>query len=366
MMGALKRRFDEFWGRGSAAVTVPSMDGALRPNSLLDLASVELAIPAPDSLAECGGEVIVASGAAIFALERKGAATQARPKYAFEREVTALAAHPNGTVAVGMSGEIALKGGSHDAKRFTDFGGRPALCPTALAFEGPDALIVCLGSRTNPPGEWKRDLLERNATGSVWRISLAGGAPELLADDLGYASGVFREPDGSIRVSEAWRHRVVRLAPGGGVEPMLEHLPGYPGRMSPAADGGSWLAVFAPRRQMVEFVLREKGYRERMMREVASDYWMAPSLRNRRSFLEPIQGGAVKHLGIQKPWAPTLSYGLVIRLDAAGNPTASAHSRADGVRHGVTSCLELGDRLLVASKGGDVLLSMDLQQLDME
>jgi hypothetical protein len=79
-----------------------------------------------------------------------------------------------------------------------------------------------------------------------------------------------------------------------------------------------------------------------------------------------LQGGAVKHLGIAKPWAPTRSYGLVIRLDAAGSPVASIHSRADGVRHGVTSCLESDNRLLVASKGGELIVSVDLADLDEE
>ena len=363
MMGALRRGIDAFWGRGAAAVTVPSMDGALRPNGLLDRAPVELALPAPDSLVECAGEVLVASGAAVIALQT---GAPARPKYAFAGDITALASHPSGALAVAMSGEIALRGGAHDGTSFFEVERLPLLCPTAVAFDGPDCLIVCLGSATNPPQEWKRDLLQCNASGSVWRVPLGDGAATRLADGLSYPSGVFVEGGRPIRVSEAWRHRVVRLLPGDGIEMLVEHLPGYPGRMSAAADGGSWLTVFAPRRQMVEFVLRERAYRERMMREVLPDYWMAPALRSRRSFLEPIQGGAVKHLGVQKPWAPTLSYGLVIRLDKDGSPVASLHSRADGVRHGVTSCLDQGDRLLVASKGGDVVLSVDLAELDQE
>ena len=38
---------------------------------------------------------------------------------------------------------------------------------------------------------------------------------------------------------------------------MLDELPGYPARLSPAQDGGFWLAVFAGRTQLIEFVLRE-------------------------------------------------------------------------------------------------------------
>jgi hypothetical protein len=63
-------------------------------------------------------------------------------------------------------------------------------------------------------------------------------------------------------------------------------------------------------------------------------------------------------MGILKPWAPARSYGLVIRLDAAWEPVKSLHSRADGDRHGVTSCLEQTEELLISSKGGDVILSV--------
>lgn len=365
MMGALRERLDAFWGRGSAAITVPSMDGALRPNSLLDHAPALLSVPEPDNLADCAGQTLFSCGAIVFSHDGKSAASSPAHKYSFDKPVACLAGHASGALAVGMSGEIAIRGGAYDRKTFREAAGQPLLCPTALAFDGPDALVVCLGSASTSPEEWKRDLLQRNASGSVWRFDLASGSATRLAGGLGYPNGLL-PGNGGIRISEAWRHRVLTVKAGSEPQPLLEHLPGYPARMSPSADGGSWLCVFAPRRQMVEFVLRERGYRERMMREVHPDFWMAPTLRSGRSFLEPIQGGAVKHLGISKPWAPTLSYGLVIRLDASGSPMVSLHSRADGVRHGVTSCLELGDRLLVASKGGGVIVSINLATLDEE
>ena len=77
-------------------------------------------------------------------------------------------------------------------------------------------------------------------------------------------------------------------------------------------------------------------------------------------------GGQVKHLGIVKPWGPTRSYGFVIHLDPSGIPTISLHSRADGKRHGVTSCIEFGGRLLVASKGGDAVLEVDFASFEGE
>jgi hypothetical protein len=86
---------------------------------------------------------------------------------------------------------------------------------------------------------------------------------------------------------------------------------------------------------------------------------VAPSLHPSSTFLEPLQGGAQKHLGMLKPWAPTRSYGLVVRLDAAFRPVASWHSRADGTRHGVFTCLPDGETVLAASKGGNGIVALE-------
>ena len=74
-----------------------------------------------------------------------------------------------------------------------------------------------------------------------------------------------------------------------------------------------------------------------------------------RSPFEPTQQGGVKQLGVLKPWSPSRSYGLVARLDAALRPVVSFHSRANGRRHGVTSCLMWDGRLYFAAKGDRVV-----------
>ena len=144
------------------------------------------------------------------------------------------------------------------------------------------------------------------------------------------------------RIGLSYLIRTARVRP----QPVLLDLPGYPARLAPASDGAAWLAVFAPRSQLIEFVLREDGYRRRMVNEIDPDYWIAPTLANGRSFLEPIQGGALKQMGVLKPWAPSRSYGLVIKLNDDFEPTLSLHSRADGSRHGTTSVLEHSATLL--------------------
>ena len=71
---------------------------------------------------------------------------------------------------------------------------------------------------------------------------------------------------------------------------------------------------------------------------------------------EPLQAGSVRQMGVMKPWAPSRSYGLVVRLGGDLVPTASYHSRADGSMHGIASTAELDGVLYAASRGSGTLL----------
>jgi hypothetical protein len=198
----------------------------------------------------------------------------------------------------------------------------------------------------------------KNARGSVWRLDLASGRRDRLAGDLAFPYGVLPDAAGGLVVAESWRHRLLRIKPEGGIEPVLTKLPGYPARLAAAADGGAWLCLFAPRNRLIEFILEEDAYRADMMREVAREHWIAPALSSGAQFLEPLQCGGVKTMGIHKPWSPTRSYGLLVRLDRNLRPVASFHSRANGRRHGITSALERDGRVLVTSKGGNAILGL--------
>jgi hypothetical protein len=192
------------------------------------------------------------------------------------------------------------------------------------------------------------------ASGSVWRLDIPAASFTRLAGDLAYPFGLLEEASGIV-VSESWRSALTRISPGARNRPVLENLPAYPCRISRGADKGVWLALFAPRSQLIEFVLSEDRFRQRMMSEMDADYWVAPSLRAGRSPLEPTQQGGVMQLGVLKPWSPTRSYGLVARLDSAWRPIASFHSRANGKRHGVTSCFAHEGRVFFAAKGDGVV-----------
>ena len=350
MIAALRARRDAFLGRGDAAVTIPAMDGPLRANQRLDQGRAVLRAEAPDNLAVADGAVLYTSGGAVFRLP------EAVPVAVFDSDVTCLAADPGGTLAVGLDdGRVLLHQPSGDTPLQT--GGA---CPTALTFDGA-SLLVAHGSARHPPSRWRHDLMERGASGSIWRVPLAGGDPSRLADKLAWPSGVMVS-DGAVVVSESWRHRLLRIG-ARSTQAVVDDLPGYPGRLTPAA-GGAWLCVFAPRTQIVEFVLREPAYRRRMMAEIEEAFWIAPALNSGRSFMEPLQGGGVKHMATLNPWAPTRSYGLVARLDASLAPVASWHSRAGGAFHGVTSAAEHDGALLVSAKGGGAIVALDPADAD--
>jgi NHL repeat len=366
MIAALKRLYGNFRGFDLTHRAVPPMEGPLKPNTALDEAPRVLTLPDVDNLVATAGGLLCSSGAELLTLEARVSADGApglaiEGRRTFAAEISCLAADGEGGLAIGLDGEgIVIAGGKHDGKAVADLGGAKLVCATAAAFLDPDTLLAASGSRENPASAWKRDLMSHGQSGSLWIVDLAEPAKAVrIADRLAFPSGVAAGSGGRLLVSEAWRHRVLAFDMRGG-EPlvMLSDLPAYPGRIVAATGGGFWLALFAPRNSLVEFVLLEKGYRQRMMEEVEPDYWIAPSLLAGRSFLEPIQGGARKKLNMLKPWSPSWSYGLVARCDEAMRPLASAHSRADGAVHGVTSLCEREGTLYAGAKGAGVVVAL--------
>ena len=122
-----------------------------------------------------------------------------------------------------------------------------------------------------------------------------------------------------------------------------------------------WLALFAPRNQLVEFVLREDDYRRRMIETIDPAFWIAPSLSSGASFLEPIQGGARKKLNMLKPWSPSWSYGLVARCDVArcGRSRAFTAGPTGHPRRHLAAARSAG-RCWSAPRGSGRIVAIDL------
>jgi hypothetical protein len=346
------------------AATVPSMDGVLRPNEALDGAPVLTSAREADNLVLHGSTLVYSKGNDILGVTAESRDQPGILQHRLDGAVTALAAG-DGMLVAGVEGVgIEVIGGAHNGTVLRDIGGRAARCITALTLGKTGILYAAIGSAQNEARAWQRDLMEMRATGSVWRIDLGKQTAVCLADRLAFPNGLLVQGE-TLIVSESWGHRLLRIGAHGKNdrrEIVLEDLPGYPGRLAPASGGGAWLAIFAPRSQLIEFVLRETTYRKRMLREVPQDLWIAPTLRSGVSFKEPMQGGAVKVHGIFKPWAPTRSYGLVVELDAGLAPVRSFHSRADGNRHGVVSVCEWAGEVVFASRGNGVICALPASQ----
>ncbi|QIP05621.1 hypothetical protein [Bradyrhizobium symbiodeficiens] len=361
MIAAISEFANRFLGRGEAAITVPSFDGALKPNQALEQAEILLACDAPEDLAADGSSLLIADGARLTRLTGRSTTTVRT----FERPISALASLPNGGLAVALGGtEVRLyDNAAAETARAAFTQGLHAVNALAPASDG--TLIATDGSSLHDAGDWARDLMELGKTGRVLRLDPTSGAITQLAGGLGYAFGAIAS-NGSVLVSESWRHRLVSIAPDGSRKDLLRHLPVYPSRLSPARGGGFWLTAFTARTQLVEFVLREPAYRRRMIAEIAPEFWVAPRLRSGNSFKEPLQGAHIKTMGVMKPWAPPRSYGLVIRLGADGLPRYSLHSRADGVNHGIVAAVEVGEHLVMIAKGPGRVIRLPLASLGEE
>jgi hypothetical protein len=362
MIAGLRSFADRLLGRGDATITVPSFDGALKPNQILEKAETVAAFEAPEDLASDGKALYVADGTAIRRLDGN-AMTEVRR---FDRPITALCCLPDGGIAVALDGrEVQVFATPSAADPVATIADPTMNAINALAPGQNGTLIATDGSTAQPYAQWVRDLMERGRSGRVLVLDIVSRRVQTLASKLQYAFGACASGD-EILVSESWRHRLIAIAADGSQRAVFDNLPVYPSRLSKAASGGFWLTAFAARTQLVEFVLRENAYRRRMMAEIEPEYWIAPKLKSGQSFLEPMQGAHIKTMGVIKPWAPPRSYGLVIRLNASGAPLYALHSRVDGVNHGVVAAVEIDGALYALAKGPGRLLRAPLSMIEKE
>lgn len=361
MLDTFLARIKEALFPGSEAIALPMMDGALKPNRRLDEAQ-----PLGDPLSGCDdvatladGTLLVSAGTQIVQLTGSNLDQQ---KIWFECPGLAGPLAASGTsVYVGIAGlgVLRIENGQVTA-RLESAQGQALHCATALAVLPDGSIAIAEGSTANGPADWTRDLLEQRSQGRVLIASPDFASVRTFASNLAWPAGL-RVQGQELWVSESWRHRVQALPLAGGApRAVLQNLPGYPGRLVSDSFGDVWLAMFALRTQLLEFVLREHAYRKEMLATVDPRYWIAPSLAATGHYLEPLQGGAIKKLGIVKPWAPPRSYGLVLRLSAQGEILESLHSRTGGTHHGITAVLRRDQRLIAISKGSGRVLACDL------
>ena len=350
--------------RDGSQNAIPPLDGALSPNDRLDscepigepLRGLDDIAVAPD------GAVYVSAGREVVKLA--GNDLSARTRVAeFDGDAGGLAIHPDGRLLVCVAGRgLAAIDPARPIPRWlesVDGHGLAGLISVAVA---PDGRIFAVeGSIGRRPDQWRQDLMEKRSSGRLIACGPGLDGARVLLRDLPYPYGVAVAPDGGhLWLTESWAHRLSRFALGGdGIarrEIVAGNLPGYPARIHRDAQGGYFLGLFARRTHLIEFVLKEDDFREEMIASMAPDYWIAPALAGGNDCHEPMQIGSVKALGIQKPWAPPRSYGLLVHLDSEGEATDSLHSRAGGRFHGITGACDTQHGIVIAARGAGRLL----------
>jgi hypothetical protein len=345
---------------------IPVLDGGFSPNERLDQArQLGETLNAPDALAmNDRGTLYASAGTTIFACTGRD--------FEMRKPLVSFPANAGGLAWSEATGLIACISGQgicvvDEAGKVTHWletvDGEPIHCPTAVAIDADGTIFLTDGSRHNISDEWLTDLMQKRApSGRLIACDSELKHARVLAKGLDWPSGVALAHDGQgILVSEAWQHRLSAFDHSGkGRRVLVNNFTGYPTRIVRGIHDDYWMAFFALRTQLTEFILREHAFRTRMIANVPPYLWVGPTLGGSFDYREPTQIGRIKKLGIQKPWAPPRSYGLVARLDANGRALESFHSRASGRLHGVTSVMVGGGAVLVASKGHGKIAELPL------
>jgi sugar lactone lactonase YvrE len=342
---------------------IPSMDGALSPNDRLDACTpIGKPIPHADDVVEgADGALYVSGGRQVLRLA--GGDYASRSVFAtFDGNAGGLAFHPDGRLLVCVAGQglaaVDRDGRQTWLNQVTD---QPLHCLTSVVAAADGSIFISNGSSRNLADDWCLDLMQKNRLGRLIACGPGLDRPEVLLGGLHYPHGLAVAPDGqSLWFTESWNHRLSRAPLQGrgiGAATVVNpNLPGYPARLARATGGGFWLSFLAVRTHLVEFVLREDDFREEMMQTIDPSQWVAPALATSGHCLEPMQFGSIKALGIQKPWAPPRSDGLLVRIDEEGDAVRSLHSRVGGHYHGITAACETALGLVIVSKGGGQVL----------
>jgi sugar lactone lactonase YvrE len=99
--------------------------------------------------------------------------------------------------------------------------------------------------------QWRSDLVQRTATGRLFRRTPDGTVTELLGG-LEFANGVALAPDESwVAIAETGAARVQRVwltgERAGQSEVFVDHLPGHPDNIALGSDGLIWITLPSPR-----------------------------------------------------------------------------------------------------------------------
>lgn len=340
-----------FFGARRRETPAMTLEGVLGPNGRLDEA-LGMKVEAPDALCVAGdGRLLCSSGSHILALSRWGGAFE--PWAKFDAPVTALCAGPGGLVAVGLAGGRVAVLDSSGAPT-TDWPQPPGRLASVVdcVFRSPDELLLVdcgYGANDNVLAQAAWD---DEARGQLVALNRSGGA-SVVASGLHCPMGISLDGQGGALVSLLERAAIVDAT--GKVR--QSGYPGYLGRLRGIA-GGYALACLSRRDPLIEFLKTEQAFKAEMKAKIAPRHWIAPRSNPEFSHDLPIELGATRLFGEVKPWAPTFSYGLLIRMDENMMPVGSAQSRANGQRHAISDVAVWNGELIAISKASGEIVNL--------
>ncbi len=363
-MSLVKEIVERFLFPNREVPFIPVLDGAFSPNQRLDESTIlgsEIASPddmvyGPDGVLYISSErkIFRCSGPSFETREvlvelpgNVGGLAQLQGTHL----IACVSGH--GLFAISMAGEVLLK--------LESVGGKALACLTSVTVASDGTVYATDGSARNAPEEWLSDLMQNcSPSGRLIACKSNFSDARVCMDGLNWPSGAVVSNDQSeVWICESWSYRLAAYSrQQEKLRTIIKNFTGYPGRIIQSPSEGYWMTFFAIRTQLTEFVIREREFCEQMMKSVPRELWIGPSLDGKFNYREPTQVGRIKKLGIQKPWAPPRSYGLVARLDGLGEAVESLHSRVGGRIHGMTSICAARGRTLALSKGRNLLVEL--------
>lgn len=349
------------FGSHKKAPTISLLDGPLCPNDKLEQAD-SIPLEEPDDICIASdGALLVTSKNSILRLSDWDD-SKFEQLAEFDQAVNALDCREDGTIAVALD-QTGIKLVDRHGKAHAPWKSESLSVNAGRVcrFSREGSLLVadaCQGKGTFPHFY---DLFEEAGNGRLLKLE-DNGDGKIIAEGLRYPHGIAEIEEKALVVAESWAAHLCTI-PGQTPKKsiLIGDLPGYPARINSFSDGFI-LTCFARRDPLIEFILTEKKYVSRMTKELPPELWIAPKLSAKLDYRLPIQSGATRLFGALKPWAPSFSYGLIMVLDSNFMPIASAQSRANGKRHGLTAALEWRGDLIAVSKGSNELLKISMKE----
>jgi len=327
------------------------LEGVVGPNSLLDEAP-SLPMKEPDALAVAAdGRLLISVGSSVWSLGSWG--EEPRLHLSSSRRVTALTASAGGGIAVGLdSGEVQIYPRGQQQPAWTIAGPSNSGAAVDCMFLDEDELAVVRSGYASVREALAMSPWETVQGGSVTRHSRDGTA-RLIAGNLSCPMGICRDEGGNPLITEMDAARVID--PSGRVRGT--GFPAYLGRIRKMSQG-YLLCCLSRRDPLIEFLRTEQDFVDEMKRTINPRHWISPRITPEFSHDFPIELGATRLFGEIKPWAPSFSYGLLIKLDKKLMPYGSAQSRANGRRHAISDAVVWNDDVIAVSQASGEILNL--------